>query len=282
MTVRARSVVARAAASAETWFVTAVVCTRCAMSRRGSEPGGNSARARRPAWQTAVPRIRDEEPHIAGFGLQHRRWATVVRQVQVPHRAEGREPSRTMTPRNDRGRPVGPVAVLEIDVRRDGEHRIRNAVVPVDSFGARHMGTGIAMPRSTRELGRISPCRVRDHVTVVAQQRLDDRKDRGIRHGGLAGGAAIEHLVPELVLVVAYPLRRGRVEHCVDLAAQLCDRAGIEHSAELRVPVAFELCRFLRRVRPVEESQVLEQSSDHAPTVGAAHRVRQGRRLPRL
>ena len=51
-----------------------------------------------------------------------------------------------------------------------------------------------------------------------------------MRHRGLARGAAVEHLVAELVLVVARPLGRDRREHAVDLVAHLRDLVGVEHA----------------------------------------------------
>ena len=122
-----------------------------------------------------------------------------------------------MAPRDDRGGPVGLLAVEEQQVRTDREHRIRNALVPLDVFGPGDVGAGVAVPGAAGKLRGIPPGGVRDHVAVVAEQRLDDGEDPRVGEGGLGQRAAVEHLVAELV--GATPLRGIRHEDRVDLTA---------------------------------------------------------------
>ena len=196
------------------------------MSRRRSAPAGSSAPARRERGQAAVPRIRDEECDIAGLrprtppagdrrttgpGSPSRRTARAVRIDDFPERPRSaRRPScspadrcasRRRTPDTGCDRPRRHLPGAARAVRR------RNATVRPRTR------EDFAM-RCSRSHGSRRPATVRS-----------TRKDLGMHHRGLARGAAIEHLVAELVLVVAYPLGRGRLEHRVDLAAQLRDRA---------------------------------------------------------
>ena len=69
-----------------------------------------------------------------------------------------------------------------------------------------------------------------------------DREDPRMRDRRLARGAAVQHLVAELVLVAAAPLRRKGVEHARRSRARIAgDLVGREHVAQHRVAVAFEL-----------------------------------------
>ena len=82
-----------------------------------------------------------------------------------------------MTAGHDRGRAVGKRAVLQEDVRADREHRVRDAVVPRNVFGPGNVRARVAVPEAAGELGRVAPRGVRDHVAVVAEQRLDHLED---------------------------------------------------------------------------------------------------------
>ncbi len=147
----------------------------------------------------AVPHVGDEQRDVAGFDLEHHRRAAVVREVFGVHPLEGREATRPVAPRHDRGGSVGQGAVLQVDVGGDREDRVRDAIVPGNTFRTRDVRARVAVPGAAREIGRVAPSRVRDDVAVVAEKWLDDGQDRGVRHRGLAGGAAVEHLVAELV-----------------------------------------------------------------------------------
>ena len=114
--------------------------------------------------------------------------------------------------------------------------------------GARNVRPGVGVPEAAGELGRVPPRGVGDHVAVVAEQRLDRLEDPRMPDRALARRAAVEHLVAELVLVVADPLGRDRVEHAVDLGAQLGHLGGGEHAAQHGAAVALELDAGLGRV----------------------------------
>src|SRR5207249_7075974 len=94
---------------------------------------------------------------------------------------------------------------------------IWNALVPRDAFGPGDVRARIAVPGAAGKLGGVPPGGVRDHVAVVAEQRLDDGEDPRVGEGGLGQRAAVEHLVAELV--GAAPLRGIRREDRIDLTA---------------------------------------------------------------
>ena len=127
-----------------------------------------------PAARGATRRRRSSATSPA-VDLEHHGRPAVVGEILVVHLVERREPARAMAAGHDRGRAVGARAVLQIDVRGDREHRIRDAVVPRHALGPGHVRPGVAVPRAALELGRVAPRRVRDHVAVLAEQRLDDR-----------------------------------------------------------------------------------------------------------
>src|SRR5262249_53320791 len=107
---------------------------------------------------------------------------------------------------------------------------------------------------------------VRDDVAVVTEQRRDHSQDLGLGDRGLTRGAAVEHLVAELGLVVAQALGRHGVEYLVDLLAELGDLVVVEDAAHDRPAVAFELGARVRDGR-VEHAEVLSDPLDHAPKV---------------
>ncbi len=126
-----------------------------------------------------VPDVRHEQQHVARLGLEHRGRAAVVGEVIAAalDDVERRQPPRAMAPRHDGRRPIGKPAVTQHEVRRDREHRIRDAVVPRHTVGAGDVRARVAVPRPAVEVGRVAPRGVRDHVAVVAEQRLDHRED---------------------------------------------------------------------------------------------------------
>ena len=223
-----------------------------------------------------MPRVGDEQRHVAGRAFEDHGWATVVGQVDVVHAIERRQPARTVTSGNNRRRSVGERAVLQEDVRADREHRIRDAVVPGHIFGPRDVRSGVGVPEATGELRRVAPRGVGDHVAVVAEERLDHLEDARMRDHALARGAAVQHLVAELVLVVADPFRADRVEHVVDLRAQLRDVGCGEDAPQDGAAVALELGRRLGRIA-AEHGEVLAQAPDHDRTLRVHGR---GRRPP--
>ena len=131
--------------------------------------------------QAAVPRVGHEQRHVAGRAVEDHGRPAVVREIHVVHAVEGREPARAMTTGHDRGWPVGERAVLQQDVRADREHGVRDAVVPLHAFGPRDVRPRVGVPEAARELGRVAPRGVGDHVAVVAEQRLDHLEDLRVR-----------------------------------------------------------------------------------------------------
>ena len=67
--------------------------------------------------------------------------------------------------------------VLQHDVRAYREHRVGDAIVPLDPLGAGHVRPGVAVPRTAAEVGEVAPRRVGDDVAVVTEEWLDHRED---------------------------------------------------------------------------------------------------------
>ena len=160
-----------------------------------------------------------------------------------------------MTPGHDRGRAVGRGAVAQQEVCADREHGVRDAVVPLDPFGTRHVRTGVAMPRAAPEVGGVAPRRVRDDVTVVAEQRLDDLEDA-------LGVEVVEGVVVEVVLGA----RDEEFERRRPVAGE--GEVVVERAAAQRVGLGRTLVALTRGDAPVVE--LLEQRAEALhPSLGA-------------
>ena len=83
-----------------------------------------------------------------------------------------------------------------------------------------------------------------------------------MRDRGLARGAAVEHLVAELVLVVAGAFRRVPLEHRVDLARSAATSSGVNTPARCAQPSLLELQALGGRVT-VEDGEVFHDPLDH-------------------
>ena len=69
-----------------------------------------------------------------------------------------------MAPREHSCGTIGTSAVAQHDVRADGEHRIRDAVVPRHIDGSGDVRPGIAVPGTTAERRRVPPRGIREHL----------------------------------------------------------------------------------------------------------------------
>jgi len=142
----------------------------------------------------------------------------------------------------------------------DGEHGVRDAVVPLDALRARHVRAGIAVPWAAGELRRVAPGGVGDDMTVVAEQRFDDGEDGCVANGLLRPRPAVEHLVAVLVAAAAFGAGGG--EHVVELGAQGGDLFVVEHAAQHGEAVALEFDAGVGDLVG-EHSEVPADPSDH-------------------
>ena len=69
-------------------------------------------------------------------------------------------------------------------------------------------------------VGRVPPRGVGDHVAVVAEQRLDHLEDLRMPDDTLARGAPVEHLVAELVPVVARRARAATASNTASISVR--------------------------------------------------------------
>ena len=165
---------------------------------------------------------------------------------------------------------VGPSArraVLQVDVRADREHGIRDAVVPRDAFAAWDVRAGVAVPGAAREIGRVAPRGVGDDVTVLTEQRLDDLEDPRVPHALLTRRAAVEQLVAELLLVLADAFGgHGGEDRRRSSSRRSATSAGSKTAGKHRPAVALELRGAGRGVTLVH-TEVLEEAPDHDPTL---------------
>ncbi len=192
-------------------------------------------------WQPAVPHVGDEHRDVAAASRQRNHAAAIARQLDIPDSIFRRPLARLVTARNHAGRAAFERAVLQIDVCADSEHRIRNPIVPGNARRPRDVRPGIDVPRAAAVgialARRIAPARVRNHVAVFAEQRLDRLEDRCIGNRRLTQRAAIEHLVAKIVVLFdgtlrVPPVRRQRRIQRNDLGGQRCDLSGADHTAQ--------------------------------------------------
>ena len=159
-------------------------CGFAARCRGGrSAPAGSSGRARprSPGCRGARHRRRTarRRPPSASMSTG---GAAVVGEVRVVHAVERREPARAVTAGHDRGRAVGAAC-------SPGGRCARRSRTPDTGCGrptAMPSGRGMCGPASQchgppSKSARVAPRGVRDHVAVLAEQRLDDLEDARVR-----------------------------------------------------------------------------------------------------
>ena len=95
-----------------------------------------------------------------------------------------------MAERDDTDWPARSRTVLEQDTSSHREHRMRNPNIPIDTLGQGDMRAGIDVPEtasmSVFGVGRITPRRVRDDVTILTQEKLYDVEDPSPPNGLMA------------------------------------------------------------------------------------------------
>ena len=109
-------------------------------------------------------------------------------------------------------------------------------------------------------------------MAVLAQQRLDDVEQAAVRHHALAGGAAVQHLVAEVLALVLGELGVADVSRDVrvdrfDLRAPGAELVGVERTRPQGPALALELrARLIGHV--VAKPQVDRVTRDHVASSG--------------
>ena len=161
-------------------------------------------------------------------------------------------------------------AVPQIEVRSDGEDRVRDPWIPRNARIARDMGSAVDVPEPP-EMSVVacflSPRRVGDHVAVLPQEGFYDLEDPGVADRPLDKAAPIEHLVTKwcgLFGQVSSLIGRTLLENPVDIGAErrklFCTEDTIENDVSLCL-------KALHRIgcRAGAEREISGRSSEHAP-----------------
>ena len=137
-----------------------------------------------------MPHVGDEQLHIDGLSLEHSRSVVLPGRERVRQLTDWGRLGGQMAERDDTDWPARSRTVLEQDTSSHREHRMRNPNIPIDTLGQGYMRAGIDVPEtasmSVFGVGRITPRRVSDDVTILTQEKLYDVEDPSPPNGLMA------------------------------------------------------------------------------------------------